>query len=868
MRAANMGRISTSKQPHEPGAVPRRSCSLFPVPCSLAALLLLAGAAAAESPPRVEGARVGLLGVPGKPTSGRSRNGSWTPVFLQLKGDGPKGNTYGAYTISVESTDDESEAYHYDVPAPALDAGESGVAVAYVRPGAINSTFAVKVKDAAGNVLLETQATRDTDKGFSDRRDVLFLAVGSKLPDMTQAFAPDPAAANAAPGSAPDRGALATCYAEKADDLPDRWFGYEAVDVVVLDTRDTPFLNDLKLKSHEPQLRALVEWVRRGGRLVISVGAKTEETADLLKRMQEADGGGPVIDCAIGAPTKLPQLRNVLQWVQAQAGPAAAQEVNVAVLTPGEQATVLVAEQSEGAKGSLPVIVQGACGLGRVWLMGFEVRPSPFKDVKDADPKNAEKGSPVQKAFWLKVQKELAPQATAPAPTPAGRPFGPGPAPAPAPSADPQVPEIAAELQRALENFESVQPVPFYWVALFILIYIVVIGPLDYLILKRLFKRLELTWITFPAVVLAVSVLAYFAAYALKGDDLRINKLDIVDYDLSGPAPAAYGSTWFTLFSPRIQNYTVGLEPAAPDWAKGSRDERSLKAVNLAVLENPDASDHFTSPSLFRQPYAYAEDAVGLERVPIPVWSTRTFQASWRATLDPAKPPVEADFRRVPSPAERGVLAGTLTNRLPVKLEGVVLFYRGHWVQLPNDLAPGEQVKFEKAADEDTRLFAGIRREAKGFYNGTQLAMVPPALTAPQATQELQEKAKQITARYQLVKDLLFHAKATGNGSTMNNSGLRTRDQSWRLDNPQQVGVRDEEHGFREEVILVARTPAVVGRAEAAAQDPGSATRLWLDRLPGSQPDRPALSGYLSQWTFVRIYIPVKPAQTAKPEKP
>ena len=52
-------------------------------------------------------------------------------------------------------------------------------------------------------------------------------------------------------------------------------------------------------------------------------------------------------------------------------------------------------------------------------------------------------------------------------------------------------------------------------------------------------------------------------AYALKGNDLRINKVDVVDVDLH--RREVHGTTWFALFSPRVQNYTVGVEPA-PGW--------------------------------------------------------------------------------------------------------------------------------------------------------------------------------------------------------------------------------------------------------------------------------------------------------------
>src|SRR5207253_10708386 len=92
------------------------------------------------------------------------------------------------------------------------------------------------------------------------------------------------------------------------------------------------------------------------------------------------------------------------------------------------------------------------------------------------------------------------------------------------------------------------------WVALFILVYILVLGPLYYFFLQKVVNRLELTWITFPTVVITISVAAYFTAYWLKGNDQKINKVDLVDIDLH--TQQVVGQSWFTIFSPRIQHYT------------------------------------------------------------------------------------------------------------------------------------------------------------------------------------------------------------------------------------------------------------------------------------------------------------------------
>ena len=59
----------------------------------------------------------------------------------------------------------------------------------------------------------------------------------------------------------------------------------------------------------------------------------------------------------------------------------------------------------------------------------------------------------------------------------------------------------------------------------------------------------------------------------------------------------------------------------------------------------------------------------------------------------------------------------------------------------------------------------------------------------------------------------------------------------------------------------MARTPTLSDRADAASQDPGCATRLWIDRLPDGKSKPPTLPGYLWQETYVRVYIPVQHPQ-------
>src|SRR5262245_32220788 len=65
--------------------------------------------------------------------------------------------------------------------------------------------------------------------------------------------------------------------------LPDRWFGYDAVDVVILATGKLEFVHGLL--ADEPRRKALQEWVQRGGQLVLTVGRNQQDVARLLKAM-------------------------------------------------------------------------------------------------------------------------------------------------------------------------------------------------------------------------------------------------------------------------------------------------------------------------------------------------------------------------------------------------------------------------------------------------------------------------------------------------------------------------------------------------------------------------------------------------------
>ena len=401
---------------------------------------------------------------------------------------------------------------------------------------------------------------------------------------------------------------------------------------------------------------ALLEWVRRGGKLVLSVGRNQQSVARWLEKV-------PLVDGTLKSKITRSTLPNLQAWCGADRrsrNNRSARSKSPAS-SRGRTCTVSSAKtQTAGDLETRPILLQSSCGLGRVLLVAFDLDAPPFSTWDG------------QGAFWKKLQDEIAPRVVAgDVNLPAG-PFAQGG-------------ELGIDLKRELESFEDVPVISFGWVALFILFYIVLVGPLDYFILKKVFKRLELTWITFPVLVLIVSVAAYATAYYVKGDDLRINKIDLVEIDLHGPGQV-YGQSWFTLFSPRIQNYTIGLEPVAPEWGgrwtRGRRRRAGAAGDDGGAGRTGAESAAATRRACSAGPTNTPTTPAACVRVPIPVWATRTFTASWRVPLQ--RPRGQGSARRrsrrsCASAETAGRSAAPSPTICRRSCKERVLFFQGQW---------------------------------------------------------------------------------------------------------------------------------------------------------------------------------------------
>jgi hypothetical protein len=620
---------------------------------------------AADPPVAVENVRVGF--------EDRYKLGTWTPVWVDLKGGKVPFEGY----IETLTADDDGTPSSMLTNRVRVEAGDFATFVTYVRPGTRNGDMIVRVLDLDGR-----RQTRDVDateqrNGKSidsmDAGQTMLALIGT--PRGVDEIANLAGFNNPNPTGAPSGSELAIVHL-KPETMPGHWKGYDAANVIVLDTTDTNVLRELDRVGP-----ALQQWVRNGGHLVVAVQSNWQ-----LVR-QTALG-----DMMPASPTGTKRL-NDLGSIEAFAGsnnPIPTKNLTVAVFEGAKRSGILCETTSAPPT---PIVVRGTYGFGRVTVVGLDTDGKPFSDWKD------------KPLFWVKAldlhgRGDTNAQAIAP-----GSAFFQN-----------QTSDLASLLHRSLEQFTGVKLVPFGWVAFFVFLYILLIGPGDYFFLKKVVKRMELTWITFPLIVLTVSLVAYAAAYAVKGTDLRVNKVDLIDVDAA--TGITRGTTWATIFSPQNRDYGVSLVPLPLDRDAKAAPPAKAPAGSETVVSwfgSPDprfGGNNANRLNLSGSGYQYEPpgQAEGLRGVRVPIWSTKSLTGRWMAPG--GNPPIRAEL--TPTGTDR--LAGTITNLTQRPLRNAILVVGKQVYAQLGELAPGASVRID-ASSRMRPLSGYLEEHVRTFQN-------------------------------------------------------------------------------------------------------------------------------------------------------
>jgi hypothetical protein len=786
-------------------------------------------ASAHEWPVRITAAR---LGFPGRDDAPLARFGQWTPldVTLQLQA---AVHTTAELVISAPDSDGITTIQKVPLPLETVEAGATVSTMAvgawtYVRPiGDTDLLIQVRTADG-GQMLSEPFRLRLGRLRDTLAYNVLFLGL-----NPTHFELPKLAGEDAAPAGTLRGGRVLTATVTAVEQLPGHWFGYDTVDlaVLLLGHESRAFVEQLWSSQASPIVQqrreALLEWVRRGGRLVVAGGS----LADMVGRLPHLQDILPVtirgqrpVDLLVlhwNAPlsSQLGVFHGALGSKQGRF------PVADCIRKPHSTARVLIPPPERQQDSSLILAAaQWPFGLGRISFVAFDLHGPPFTDF------------PLRSEFWDWILREAGAARAS-----VGSEGKPKPLDA---DVSEEEDELAVALRAHTDTFEGIPVISFGWVAVLLGLYLLVIGPLEYWFLKRLIGRQEWTWVTFPIIVLTVTGLALVSASRWKGHELRINKLDVVDVDVA--TGRIYGTTWLGLFSPRIEPYTLCVT-GQPDWVETTTD---TVIAWWGAPRSPRAG-------LLRRQYewsAWQDQPLGVLRdVPIQVWSTKAFVASWKGQWPAQEPRVRSQLEHPPADS-RGVI-GTFTVELPVPvLTDCVLFYGGQAYPVPGGvILRGQKIRVvldggtradqwlqRESRLEELLLRAPVYRERLGPVRGVA-AVAPPDRSSPGVEAGANSSTLPLFG-------LLFHegALSFAEGVFPRNASLRRLDQSWRL-HPEHIS----------EIILVGRALLPVDDAERQLSGPFSPSLLWWRQSPDSATPRTPLTGRGRQETWVRMYLPI-----------
>jgi hypothetical protein len=201
----------------------------------LAVTAAIGPAAAQSSLPRIERARIGMPLADG----GRVRAGAWAPVAVTLK-TGSEGFAADTYQIVVEAVDAEDATLRVAAPVPGLGADAEYFTILYTRPAA--GGCVVSVQTTAGQPVGDARVTLEA-RDLLEPQQSLYVTVGDRLDGLRRALRPADQELPDNDGADDPKATHRVSTIGTGMEMPDRWYGYDMVDVVVVPTADEAFVN-------------------------------------------------------------------------------------------------------------------------------------------------------------------------------------------------------------------------------------------------------------------------------------------------------------------------------------------------------------------------------------------------------------------------------------------------------------------------------------------------------------------------------------------------------------------------------------------------------------------------------------------------
>ncbi|MEP6986222.1 MAG: hypothetical protein ABI970_11525, partial [Chloroflexota bacterium] len=401
------------------------------------------------------------------------------------------------------------------------------------------------------------------------------------------------------------------------ENIPDREIALEAVNTLVFSDVDSGTLS-------AGQKQAITDWVAQGGHLLVTGGVDWQSTANgLVDLLPMKPDNSRTLD----------NLTGLAKWVRF-GGDQLTQQTVVAtgtlqsggrVLTSDADGTPLLIRRTLGSgtvdyltatPSALPL--RGWGGLGDVWLsLASSVNPKPgwSNGVVDWDS--------ITNAINILPGVNLLPDV---------------------------LPLIG-----------------------FLILYIALIGPLNYLVLNRINRR-EWAWVTIPIFIAVFSALAWTFGFNLRGTEVTLSRISIVQ---SWPdADRANVQQVVGLLSPRRTQYSLsnGADTFLHTVPR-TNNQGTLLGGNIISSTNIEQSDVFKA-------------------VDFPVDASFIAGFDGEATID--KPKISGQVSLL-TDSDNGqqTMRGSVRNDSDQTLNNASVLVRGQSIRIDKPIAPGDVVPFE-----------------------------------------------------------------------------------------------------------------------------------------------------------------------------
>lgn len=610
--------------------------------------------------------------------AGVYKNGFQTRIVAAWKGE--------AERVELETLDSDGTPFVV-AKTPTVDENQAGRAeFSFVLPKA-NAPLTLRCADANGATVEKTfepgarsneSATVFTAPASASK--AIYLVVGEGDIGLEDAF-------SALRWSEARRPTVARL--DSLDEAPTDWRSYEAVERLIITTANPEVFAGRG--PTDARIVAIERWLERGGDVVLLAGA---DSIPLLKEdgaLFAFSPGAKVADAAHEFRVVNSLLAN-LEGVKnlAMTGTKSSPYLRVPVVSELKSNAVVGMLEAE-----TPLFVERPVGLGTVAFFASDLATPPFSTWTG------------RAVLWAKILGIASSGAATAADAPVYVKRG--------------YRDISGQLRSANDVFDGVAAPSFALALILAFVYLLAVGPLDWFLAKKVFKRPSTTWATFPAFVLLFGALAVWATSATRTSEPRLNQIDLIDVDVE--SGIVRNVSWFGLYSPQDgrRDLTFGAGAAAA-FGKDAKflDAPTATLAPLALSGNGvgGAEQQTFAPRVWDAPYSVAANAdstASLNDVPFLARSSKSFVGRWTGRL--------AETPRGDLYDDGLGLRGTIVNPLDVPIYSAFVLYAGGAYSL-GTLAPGE-TKLERSAIrlEPRRVLnehrSSVPTERAGRWNST-----------------------------------------------------------------------------------------------------------------------------------------------------